>query len=312
MNYKTIYRAVLLFSLIAAVISAAFMGLSLLKNADSDGLDVFSSESVEYFDFISWLFIICAAAYLIAIFVFGKRIRKAVDFGSKPSRIAYGGMGITLTFVALYSFYREYSAKYGSGKPTKNIYVLFESVDDVTKLSPLYLAFTVALWGSVLFFCFAAIQKGKAEGDAFAALSMLPSIALAIKIVYDFLLQNNDSYGAFYNYHLLGLGFALLYSVNETRFYFKKAAPALYVFFGLLAAFCNTVFGLPALVISLSGNVGTNWHPAFCLADIVIAAYIYIRLFCLDFKKTADSANGGEIIPMFDENSAAEDGTAKE
>ncbi len=311
MYYKTIYRAVLLFSIIAAVIAGVFMTVSLSHNSDIDGLNVYSSANVEYYGLVAWLFGICAVGYVVALVFIGKRFDKKTDFGTNGSRLAYGIMGCVSAALALFCIGREFFV--GGGYYHGNMYVIFSEVREgnlVTKeVSWLYLAFLITLVCSAVFFFYAAFSDKKGNrmalrGDGFAALSTLPSVALALKTIYDFLLQSGNGYGALYNYHLLSIGFILLFSVNETRFHLKKASPSVYVFFGLVSGITTIIFSIPALALFLTGKAGANWHPAFCAVDMVIVVYIYYRLFTLKVheverkKKTAEYANafGDEAI----------------
>ncbi|MBE6677333.1 MAG: hypothetical protein E7597_00860 [Ruminococcaceae bacterium] len=285
MNFKVVYKALLLFSIIAALIAGVFMTVSLLHLSGDDGLNVFHADNGEYYKLVTWIFGVCMVMYVAAIAVLSKRIDKRLDFSGVPSRIAYGAMSFAT--LGLFGFCIGREAFADGSYDLGNMYVVYtkEAFANVqtTKVSYLYLLFLAVLVGSFAFFTYAFFAKVGEEGtnDNFAAFSMLPSIALAVKIIYDFLLQSGHGYGALYNFHLFGLGFALMFSVYETRFRFKKAAPAPYVFFGLISALSTLIFSIPALVLFFTGKAGANWHPAFCAVDIVIVVYIYIRLFSL-------------------------------
>ncbi len=285
MNFKIVYKALLLFSIIAAVIAGVFMTVSLLHLSGDDGLNVFHADNTQYYKLVTWIFGVCVVIYFAAITVLSKRIDKRMDFSGTPSRIAYGAMSFAT--LGLFGFCIGREAFADGSYDLGDMYVVYikEAFANVqtTKVSYLYLLFLAVLFCSFAFFTYAFFTNHSEEqtNDIFASLSMLPSVALAVKIIYDFLLQSGHGYGTLYNFHLFGLGFALLFSIYETRFHFKKAYPALYVFFGLVSALSTLVFSIPALALFFTGKAGANWHPAFCAVDIVIVVYIYIRLFSL-------------------------------
>ena len=303
MNYKTLYKSLLLFSIVAALIAGVFMTVSLLHTSDTDGLKIFSSDNVEYYQLVTWIFVVCAVGYIAAIVFLGKRIDKRMEFAGKSSGIAYALMAAATFGVFGFSIAREAFAD--GSYDLDNMYVVYTKETLVgsvqtTQVSYLYLLFLASLIGAFVFFVYAFFKKSTAGGDSFGAFSMLPSVALAVKIVYDFLLQSGNGYGALYNFHLFGLGFALLFSVYESRFHFKKASPALYVFFGLVCSMASLIFSIPALVLFLKGKAGANWHPAFCVVDIFIVVYIYIRLFSLKVHQFERQKKEADITYVFD------------
>lgn len=314
MNYKTVYKTILIFSLFVAIVAGTFMTVSFLHCSDTGSLNVYSPDSVEWYVPVTWLFAVCVAVYVIAAVLFSKRIDKLVDFSSPHSKTAYSMMGLVLVALFVFCLGREFltDESYDHG----NMYVLFKETvifnTSTTEVSYLYLAFLIAVIASAAFFFYAAFGKsvdydGKNTGsERFAAMSMLPSLALALKIIYDFLLQSGYGYGALYNYHLIGMGFALLFSVYETRFYFKKALPALYLFFGLTAATSSLIFSVSALALFFAGKAGANWHPAFCIVDVIIVVYIYIRLFSLKVHHYERQKKAPSFTPIIAEDDEAE------
>ncbi len=309
MNYKTVYKAILLFSIVAAIIAGIFMTVSFFHVSDNNGLNVYSSDNVEFYGLVSWIFVLCAVSYVVTLAVLRKRIDKRTDFVCNRSRFAYGLMAFVSAGLLGFCLGREFftADTYDCG----NMYVIFQKEHlantQVEEVSYLYLLFLIALVGACAFFAYAVLRQRNgvdAVNEKFGAFSMLPSVAIAVKIIYDFLLQSGHGYGALYNFHLLGLGFTLLFSVYESRFYFKKAAPALYVFFGLVAAAASLIFSIPALILFFAGKAGANWHPAFCLADIVIVAYIYIRLFALEVHQFERQKKETQFSVVFEENEA--------
>ena len=203
------------------------MAVSLTSTADDNELNVYNSDSVEYFELVSYIFIICCAVYAISAFVLGRRVAKSISFDGKLSRGACAGLGVALLALAVFNLVREFTEKGNGSHSTNNMYVLFETADgNASKPSYLFIAFTLMLIGSAAFFLYSAFTKSKLEGNTYAIASAVPSVALVVKIIYDFLLQSTNGYGSLYNYHLLGLSFVMLFAINETRFHFKKGVPS--------------------------------------------------------------------------------------
>lgn len=282
MNYKSFFRAVVLFSLIASVVGGVFMALSLIQSSDTHGLNMFSSSNVRFFDLVFWIFLCCSAVSLLASVIVRGKVGKKLGADAAADRVVYTVMGIVLAITAVFSLFREFTAE-SNGYDPGNMYVILErTIDGKSELSILYLLFTLALFGSAFFCFYAGLGRCKKDSLSFSALSLVPVLAVIFKLIYDFLLQSGNSYGSLYNYHLIGLSFVLLFLVNESRFYMKRSVPYAYVLFGLVGASSTLIFSLPALLLFFAGKAGANWHPVFCVVDVVITAYIYYRLFTAD------------------------------
>jgi len=165
------------------------------------------------------------------------------------------------------------------------------------KYTALGKSYNFAYMGLVLIFALTAVYffycafKSNKQNITLAALSLFPVIAFAAKLIFDFLMQNSNGFGKLYNFHLLSLGFILLFFVNETRFYIKKSAPALYVFFGLSAGVATAIYSLPIIILSITKVINvSSTNLMFSITDIVFVAYVYIRLFNLT-KKPKHSAD---------------------
>ncbi|MBR6593952.1 MAG: hypothetical protein IKK83_02035 [Clostridia bacterium] len=281
MNYKSFYRAILLFSLIASVVGGVFMALSIIQSSDVSGVNMFSSSNIRFFDLVFWIFLCCAVACTVASLMLRGKVAKRLGADEGINRIVYNVMGVVLAITAVFGVLREFTAE-SNGYDHGNMYVMFEKeIDGSISFSLLYFLFTIFLFATSFFCFYAGSAKCKREGGVFAGLSLIPVFAIIFKLIYDFLLQSGNSYGSLYNYHLIGLSFALLFFINEARFAMKISIPNIYVLFGLICASSTLIFSIPALLLFLVGKAGANWHPVFCVVDIVMVAYIYYRLFTL-------------------------------
>ena len=66
MNHKTIYRAVLTFTLLASLVFGVFMTLSIAQSADGtiNDINAYSADKVKFFNLISWLYSVCLIGFL--------------------------------------------------------------------------------------------------------------------------------------------------------------------------------------------------------------------------------------------------------
>lgn len=292
MKHKTIYLTVLAFSILASLIFGIFMTFSIAQSADATIADInaYSSDKVKYFNLISALFLACLIIVVIFTFVYKNKLTKNFKFQEKPYKFTSILGGCTSAGIALFCVIHEFTANPISSiavdaKTAEVFYRMLKPTHEGTAVNLPYVAMVLVVALSAGYFFYSVFTKKEKNSDLFAGLSMLPSVALAAKLVFDFLMQNSNGYGQLYNYHLLSLGFILLFSVNESRFYLRKAAPALYVFFGVSGAISAAIFAIPVLFLSLTGVVqATGTNIAFCLADIAMVVYIYARLFSLDVK----------------------------
>ena len=292
MSHKLIYRAVLVFSLLAAFVFGAFMTASIALSADGTIADIntYSADKVKFFNLISWLYIACLVGFLGFTFVNKNRFTKSLRFSTKNYKYVSIIGGATTSGVVLYNLFNTLflpATVYSSETPKSvdaSYKLIIRTVTGV-HVNWSYLLLMIATALSAFYFFYCVFSTRNKNSNLFAGLSMLPSVALAAKLIFDFLMQNSNGYGQLYNYHLLSIGLFLLFSVNESRFYMRKAAPALYVFFGLSGIISSFVFALPVLILSFTGVVTSNGPSiVFCLADVAISAYIFVRLFSLDVK----------------------------
>lgn len=296
MNNKTFYYSVLVFALIASLIFGVFMTLSISQSAETTitNINAYSADKVKYFNLISIVFAICLIVFLLFTFFQKKKLGKSLKLSSAASKYAYIFGGVISSAVVLFSLISEIvSEPYIEGVTSSNGADGFYRFVKYTALGKDY---NFAFLGLVLVFAVAAVYffygafKSHKQNMVLAYLSIAPIVAFGAKLIFDFLMQNSNGFGKLYNFHLLSLGFILLFFVNETRFYIKKSAPALYVFFGLCASVATSIYSIPIIILSLAGVIsvsGTNLM--FAVMDIVFVAYVYVRLFNLAKKNKYSS-----------------------
>lgn len=292
MNNKTIYRAVLAFALLASVIFGVFMTLSIAQSTNSTITDInaYSADKVKFFNLISWLYTACLIGILCFTFAYKAKFTKSIKFSSRSFKNICILGGCTTAGLVLYSVVAEIMLPpvFSYTDRPNSIDAFYRIIKHTlvgNSVNWSYLALIIVIAFSSLYFFYCVFSKQNKYSNLFAGLSMLPAVALAAKLIFDFLMQNSNGFGQLYNYHLLTLGFFLLFFVNESRFYMRKAAPALYVFFGISGAISAAVFAIPILSLSLSGIAQANSaNIIFCFADLAIVAYIYARLISLEIK----------------------------
>lgn len=292
MNHKTIYRAVLAFTLLASLVFGVFMTLSIAQSANGkiNDINAYSADKVKFFNLISGLYYACLIGFLFFTFIYKTRFSKSLKFAAKQYKNTCILGGCTAAGVVLYSIMAEFTV-------LRNTYYSddFNSVDAFYRLikrsqfssSPnySYILLILATACAAFYFLYCVFSKKNKPSTRFAALSLFPALTLAAKLIFDFLMQNSNGYGQLYNYHLLSLGFFLLFFINESRVYMRRAAPALYVFFGLAGALSAAIFALPVLLLTTFKVVHASAaNLMFCIADVAIISYIYLRLYNLEVK----------------------------
>jgi len=303
MNQKSIFRAVLVFSLLASVVFGVFMTFSVANSAEDGAIldiNAYSYDKVKYFSLISWLFVACLVGYLVLTFVFKSRFSKSLKFQTKSYKNICILGGCTAAGVILFALINDMfpfdnndTAQLINGNVANSFYQIVKNDDNGASINLPYIGFLLCIAFSAVYFFSCVFSKRDRSCNYFAGLAMFPPLTLAIKLIIDFLTQNSNGYGQLYNYHLLSLGFFLLFFVNEIRFYMHKAAPALYVFFGLSAVLATSVFTIPVLLLTAMGIVETNSiNLAFCFTDIAMAAYVSARFIVMDIKIPKSMKNG--------------------
>ena len=291
MNNKTIYFTVLAFALLASIIFGVFMTLSISQSADSTipNINAYSADKVKYFDLISWLFIACLAVFLFFTFTQKRNFGKSLKPTSQAYKCASILGGIISSSVVIFSVIIEIvSSPYIVGaienSASDGFYRFVKYTAFGKSFNFSYICFVLLFALSAFYFLRSAFKQEK-PNNKLATLSLFPVLTLAIKLVFDFLMQNTNGFGKLYNYHLLSLGFLLLFFLNESRFYMRKSAPALYVFFGLATSVATSIYSIPVLILCLSNvAVFSAFNLFYAIIDIALVVYVYTRLLNLSIK----------------------------
>ncbi len=292
MNNKTIYYTVLAFALLASLIFGVFMTLSISQSADSTiaNINAYSADKVKYFNLISWVFVACLIIFLFFTFTqkkyFGKSL-KISSGGNKAACLIGGGVS---ALVVVFNVVAEIVSKpfivgTDNAKDIDGFYrfIKYTALGKSYNLPYIGLMIVLALTAVYFFYC---AFKAEKKAERLAVFSLCPVLAFGAKLIFDFLMQNSNGFGKLYNYHLLSLGFMLLFFVNETRFYIKKPAPALYIFFGLAASVATSIYSIPILILYTANVIELSGiNLMFSVMDIFFVAYIYTRLFKLSIRE---------------------------
>lgn len=300
MNNKSIMYSVLAFSLLIAIVCGVFLFASISAGADGSVDMTYEIDQSLSFKVVSWMLVGCIVAFLVFTFVFKKKFLKRAKFQSASYRSGSAFAAVLSLCLCAY------------GVATQVFSLVTGNSKNVLLQPPLYfegiywpnLLFIIALAVTAVYFIMAYCGNINRESNAFTALSLSLPITIAIKLVCDFLVQNTHGYSKLYNFHLVALAFLLLFSVNESRVYLRRAAPALYVFFGVAGSMAAIMYAIPTLFLNFTGVIKLDsvTNVIYCFVDILMVVYVYARLFSLGIKGTNDSTVISEPAVIFNED----------
>lgn len=299
MNNKSAMYSVLAFSLVVAVVCSVFLVASISGTAVTAD-NSFKFDKTFLFKVVAVMFACCTVALAVFTFLFKKKLVKSVKLSS-PRNYAVDCICFALCFaLAAYGIVRQITAQL-DGDYSKTLLI---APGDQSGLYKPNLFFIDALFASAVYFFLLVKKKLGKDGSVPAALSLFPSITLALKLVCDFLVQNTNGYSKLYNYHLVALCCLLLFAVNETRLYLHSFAPSLYIFFGAVGAMASIVYAVPTLWLNCTGvlNLSTSTEFLYCVTDLVLTACIYVRLFSVGVKGTNSTRSSIGPAVIFDQN----------
>lgn len=278
---KPIYYAILSFSALIGIVASVLRLVAIKSNSGSPSIELYSVDRNLTTDFVDYFYIFCLVFIVVAaLFCRGVVCGKKATFSQLSSRISFAFLSLMSAGVAIWYIVAEFT-RGNVGYENADYYFMFNySYGDVSDKSFLFMAVIACLILSSAYFAFAAFDGFNKKPFLFSVASFAPVAFAALKLVQDFLLQNRlMAWGYAYNYHLLSYAFLLLFFVNETRFSAKQTNTALYVLFGLCAAVTLLVFAVPTVVLSLAWLETPDHNFVFCLLDILMAIYIFVRLF---------------------------------
>ncbi len=288
MKNKSIYNAVVAFTLVVSLLIGAFLAVTVVENSTRNNVVLYSYELGSGYTATVVMLAACLVLFMAATFIFKKYFKKSFkDSGAAPSYaklfLALSLVAFTvysLVFIDVYSGYSVFNESFGLW----NILTLVFAV------------------GSVVYFALSVFCGAKIKSDVYGLLSIFPVLGLVIRLVLDYLVQNVNVHGDLYRFHLLALCALILFAINESRYVINKPAPSLYVFFGLAASLFSFTYALPTLALAFKGYTSFDENAVFCLVDIAFAVYIYIRLFSVEWRnKHEGSTNSGSLV-AFDES----------
>ncbi len=275
MNNKSVMFSVLAFSLVVALACGAFLAAFVTTSANGADMAYSLDKSVA-FKVVSYMYIVCLVAFLALTFVFKDKFSKKLKTDSVAFKISSGIGAFLSAFIAVYGTYAMFSGSPLLQEPTPKIGVYIPNI-----------CFILALLGTAVYFAFSAFSKTDKYANAFGFMSLLLPVALIIKLICDFLVQNTNGFSKLYNFHLLAIAFFLLFAINESRVYMRKSAPALYVFFGVAGSIAALIYAIPSLFLIANNASEQSGITAmiYCVVDIFMVVAVYIRLFSLGVKE---------------------------
>ncbi len=290
MKNKSIYNAVVAFSLVISVLIGSVLAIAVISNSTENNVVLYGYKLGSGYTATVCMIVICLILFLVSTFIFKNNFKKT--FNNKGAAVSYAKLLVVLAlvFYCVYSaFFLDSGTGYGYSVSdakfgTWNIIVLAFAA-----LSAVYMALSV--------FCSEKIGK-----NAFALMSLVPVFGLVLRLVLDYLIQNISLRGDIYRFHLLAVCAMILFAINESRYILGKPVPSIYVFFGITASLFTAVYAIPTLALSVKGYTAFDESAVFCIIDIAFVVYIYIRLFSVDWRNKHEAETVPAGVVAFDES----------
>ncbi len=294
MKNKSIYCAVVAFSLVMSLLIGSFLAIAVVSNSTADDVALYGYKLGSSYTAVLCMIAVCIVMFLAVTFIYKKNFKKA--FNNSGAAATYSKIFIALALVA----YCVYCLMYQLDSPESSYSLLNKSFGMWNTV-----VFVCALISAVYFFLAVFLDKKikalEKKQNLFGILSVVPVLGLAVRLVLDYLIQNVNVHGDMYRFHLLAICAMILFAINESRFIVDKAAPALYVFFGLTASMFIMTYAIPTLVLAFKGYSTFDENAVFCLVDVAVAVYIYIRLFTVNWRAKHEGADNVGSFVAFDE-----------
>ncbi len=287
MKKKSVYYSLVAFSLVAALIIGTLLAATVISSSTADDIALYGYKLGTGYTVVLVMIAVCLVAFAACTFVLKENFKKS--FNNNSPSASYAKMLVALAVIAyiIYSFVNpDNTVKAGNS-------VWYTVLKVLSALSALYLL------ASALF-------AEKIKKDVLAVASLLPVIALVAKVILDYLIQNVGIHGDLYHYHLLSLCAFVLFAVNESRFLIDKGIPSLYVFFGMTSAVFTMVYALTNLALVIKGYRTWDMNAVYCLVDLALVAYVYIRLYNVEWRNKQEvTAAVGVVAFSQEEHEAA-------
>ncbi len=300
MNKKSVYYSLVAFSLIAALIIGSLLAVTVIANSTADNLALYGYKLGTNYTVVIIMLAVCITLFAACTFVMKDSFKKTTDESSASA--CYGKLLTALALVA-YIVYSIVSNVKGSGGDYS------VANGEFSKWNILLMVLALA---SAAYFFASALFSAKIKKDVLGVVSLVPVIALVVKLILDYLIQNVGIHGDLYHYHLLSLCALVLFTVNESRFVIEKGIPALYAFFGMTGAVFTVVYMLPTVALVVKGYRSWDINAVYCLVDLAFVVYIYVRLFNVEWRNKQEKAPAVGIVAFpvdeeIDINSAEEE-----
>lgn len=122
--------------------------------------------------------------------------------------------------------------------------------------------------------------------EKFLALFALAPLGLtALRLLNDFIKTNSAPFVNSGAYHISGMVALLMFFLCEGKSFISKGSSALHFGFGHAAVFLLSVYAFPNLILHCFGILEFDYSASLSAVDIIIAAYICLRLSSASFAE---------------------------
>ncbi len=139
----------------------------------------------------------------------------------------------------------------------------------------------LAVVSAVYFLCISSRRARARLKRVIPVLSVAPILFTAVRLLNDFMERSLTVNASSYSYHLVGLASLLLFLCCEGRNTVGYRRKKMYAFLGLVTCMLVLTYSVPALYLSLFWPIKFTDVTVFCIADLVMTAYIACRLISL-------------------------------
>ena len=203
---------------------------------------------------------ICIAAAVFSFFL-GKTASRKLEYDTAAVIFRSALSGFMMLSSGLYLLYRFFAAR-----------ELFYAYDIIPVI------FT--LLASAAFFLYSS-KKVSAFSPVTAYFGLLPVIAVAARLIVDYVSQKDYPSTDINAYHILGLLALTLFLVNEGKFAIGKGSPFFYMLFGSVSVIFLFVYSVPYIVLAAFWLMPLNDMVMYSALDIIAALYILSRIMSL-------------------------------
>ena len=266
------YNLFILTSFAATVALCVARLMLILNNIEMDSLE--NSAGLYYLDgsnapvIFAVVCVVVGVLFVAGTVYFTKEITASEGIDSPSVHFTSAINGLTLAAITLYFSYL----------------LLFEKGSFSYELLAITLLTAIS---AAYFLLISSRRASKRFKTLVTVLSMVPAVLTAIRLLLDFIARSLTVSASSYSYHLVGLAFLMMFLCCEGRFNVGYRRKGLYVALGLITAMLLTVYSVPALYLSLFWPLEFTDVTIYCVADVVMALYIYCRLLSVPKREEA-------------------------